>query len=108
MSHFISTIWASTYWQIQGIYDTWCEKNDFKSKLPKAVKKVEVEAAEATLKQGQLDGHLQEVPHKEWIVPYTDALFCEAAIQWLAATDQVIISYAYIMFNSSMDGSVLT
>jgi hypothetical protein len=26
---------------------------------------VKVEAAEVTLKQSQLDGHLQEVPHKE-------------------------------------------
>ena len=77
---------------MQAIYDTWCKKNNFKSKLPKAVK-VEVEAAEATLKQSRLDGHLQEVSHKERIVPYTDALFCEAAIEWLVATDQVIISY---------------
>jgi hypothetical protein len=52
-----------------------------------------VEAAEATLKQSRLDGHLQEVPRKERIVPYTDALFREAAIEWLVATDQVIISY---------------
>jgi hypothetical protein len=67
-----------------------------------------VEAAEATLKQGRLDGHLQEVPPKERIIPYTDALFREAAIEWLVATDQVIISYAYIIFNSSIDGGILT
>ena len=53
-----------------------------------------MEAAEATLKQGRLDGHLQEIPRKEHTVPYTDALFREAAIEWLIATDQVVISCA--------------
>ncbi|KIM74771.1 hypothetical protein PILCRDRAFT_79704, partial [Piloderma croceum F 1598] len=66
----------------------WCEKNDFKSKLPKAVKKAE--EAEATMRQGQLDSHLQEMPCKERVIPYTDALFRKAAIEWLVATDQPI------------------
>ncbi|KIM76799.1 hypothetical protein PILCRDRAFT_77443, partial [Piloderma croceum F 1598] len=66
----------------------WCEKTDFKSKLPKAVKKAE--EAEATMRQGQLDSHLQEMPRKERVIPYTDALFRKAAIEWLVATDQPI------------------
>jgi hypothetical protein len=45
------------------------------------------------MRQGQLDSHLQEVPCKECVIPYTDALFREAAIEWLVATDQVTISY---------------
>jgi hypothetical protein len=46
------------------------------------------------MKQGRLDNHLQEMPRKERVIPYTDALFREAAIEWLVATDQVTISYS--------------
>jgi hypothetical protein len=45
------------------------------------------------MRQGRLDSHLQEMPRKERVIPYTDALFREAAIEWLVATDQVTISY---------------
>ena len=45
------------------------------------------------MRQGQLDSHLQEMPRKECVIPYTDALFCKAAIEWLVATNQVTISY---------------
>jgi hypothetical protein len=81
-SHFISDGLT------QDSYNTWCEKNHFKSKLPKAIK-AEAEADEATLRQTRLDGHLEDISHKERVVPYTDARFREAAIEWLVATDQV-------------------
>jgi hypothetical protein len=42
-----------------------------------------------TLKQAQLNSHLEDIPHKEQVVPYTDASFHEAAIEWLVATDLV-------------------
>ena len=74
---------------MQAIYDTWCEKNTFTSKLLKAIKK-----AEEGLQQGQLDGNLQKIPCKEWGIPYTDTLFREVAIEWLVATDQVNEPYS--------------
>ena len=44
----------------------------------------------ATLaRQGTLDGHLQEIPQAQHIVPYSDAAFRNAAIEWLVSTDQV-------------------
>jgi len=43
------------------------------------------------LKQGKLDSHLQDMPHKEWVISYTDAQFRQVAIEWLVATDQVNI-----------------
>lgn len=46
------------------------------------------------IKAGPTWWPLQEIPCKERIVPYTDALFRKAAIEWLVATDQVIISCA--------------
>ncbi len=57
--------------------------------LPKDTKqRRETEAAGAT--QSTLDGHLREKPAvPERVVKYTDALFREAAIEWLVSTDQV-------------------
>ena len=54
------------------------------------------------MRQGQLDSHLQEMPRKERVIPYTDALFREAAIEWLVATDQVTISYFVHRLTSSI------
>jgi hypothetical protein len=39
--------------------------------------------------QPRLDPHLREKPQKERTIPYTDELFCDAAIEWLVSTDQV-------------------
>ena len=39
--------------------------------------------------QRRLDPHLKEMPKKEIVIPYTDELFCEVAIEWLVSTDQV-------------------
>jgi len=39
--------------------------------------------------QTRLDSHLKELPLKEKVLPYTDKLFCDVAIEWLVLTDQV-------------------
>jgi len=69
----------------------WCSKNNFESKLPKAVKaRKDAKVAEDRSKQSSLDPHLEE-RRKETFVPYSDSLFREAAIEWLIATDQVTL-----------------
>ena len=45
--------------------------------------------AATLVRQGTLDGHLQEIPQAQHIVPYSDAAFRNAAIEWLVSTDQV-------------------
>jgi len=40
--------------------------------------------------QSSIDGHLKPRAPNERIVPYTDALFREAAVKWLIGTDQVL------------------
>ncbi|KAJ7137075.1 hypothetical protein C8R44DRAFT_607858, partial [Mycena epipterygia] len=40
--------------------------------------------------QPTLHPHLKEMPAKEVIIPYSDALFRQAAIEWLVATDQPV------------------
>lgn len=72
---------------LQSLYNTWCNENKFTTMLPKATK-----AAKEKVKQTLLDGHLQEIPKKEWATPYSDAAFHEAAIEWLITTDQVWVS----------------
>jgi hypothetical protein len=46
---------------------------------------------QATMKdtQQRLDPHLEEKPPRERVIPYTDDLFREAAIEWLVSNDQV-------------------
>ena len=45
--------------------------------------------ASGSQKQSQLDSHLWPMPLKEIVMPYSDDLFCNAAIEWLINTDQV-------------------
>ena len=44
-------------------------------------------------KQTTLDSHLAE---QETVVPYSDAVFREAALEWLIATDQVCIILIFL------------
>ena len=59
--------------------------------LPKVVaaRKVTAQDASAKLKQSMVDPHLKEKPEVKPSIPYSDATFCEAAIEWLVSTDQV-------------------
>jgi len=64
-------------------YNVWCNRNDFDSKLPKAVKaRKDARAAEDRSKQSSLDPHLEE-RRRETFVSYSDTVFREAAIEWL-------------------------
>lgn len=63
-------------------YTTWCKENDFESKLPKFLKaKKDAEAAKE--QQSTLDDHLQPMPEA-----YSEEVFRQAVLEWLAATDQ--------------------
>ncbi|KAF8957688.1 hypothetical protein BDZ97DRAFT_1669493 [Flammula alnicola] len=85
-------------------YITWCDKNNFESKLPKAVKaRKDAKEAEDRSKQSSLDPHLEERPPKETFVPYSDSLFREAAIEWLIATDQPIQALEHPSFQKMID-----
>ncbi|KAN0094364.1 Ribonuclease H-like domain containing protein [Tylopilus felleus] len=60
-------------------YLQWAEGNGFTSMLPKDAK--QRTQKQSGSKQGRLDGHLQPIPIKENVTPYSDELFCEAAIR---------------------------
>ncbi|KAF8484310.1 hypothetical protein JB92DRAFT_3131662 [Gautieria morchelliformis] len=76
-------------------YNTWACTNNFESKLPKELK--------AKVNQGTLDNHLKEMPKKEQVVPFTNATFCDAAIEWLIITDQAIQALANPSFKKMID-----
>lgn len=57
--------------------------------LPKDAQKRRREVQAASEAQSRLDSHLREKPQKERVIPYTDDIFREAAIEWLVSTDQV-------------------
>jgi hypothetical protein len=56
--------------------------------LPRDSKRRKQEVENSKELQQRLDPHLRE---REPVIPYSDARFCEAAIDWLVATDQVCI-----------------
>jgi hypothetical protein len=65
-------------------------KNDFETKLPKVLKaRREQKLAEDRLKQTSIDPHLEERVPKERVIPYSDSLFRQTALEWLIETDQV-------------------
>jgi len=69
------------------MYLDWAEKNKFQSILPKDARR-HCDTASAN-EQTCLDSHLKELPLKEKVLPYTDELFSNVAIEWLVTTDQV-------------------
>ena len=68
-------------------YHSWVNQNDFLSMLPKDTKaqkkKVKVDS------QTSLNLHLKEIPVKMCVIPYSDKLFQQTAIEWLVSMDQV-------------------
>ncbi|KAJ7781962.1 hypothetical protein DFH07DRAFT_728535, partial [Mycena maculata] len=88
------------------IYRKWCKKNDFESKLEEDIqarKKAAADAEEAKsqLHQQTLEPHLQEKPER--VVPYSDTLFRDAALEWLIATDQPIDALTHPKFKEMID-----
>ncbi|KAF8232809.1 hypothetical protein L208DRAFT_1211627, partial [Tricholoma matsutake] len=81
-------------------YQTWAEKNKFPSMLLRDAQKCCRDVQAANEAQSCLDSHLREKPQKERIVPYTNEIFCEAAIEWLVSTDQPIQVFEHLSFQN--------
>ncbi|KAJ7808037.1 hypothetical protein B0H14DRAFT_2380921, partial [Mycena olivaceomarginata] len=82
------------------------KKNNFESRLEEDIqarKKAAADAAEAKaqLHQQTLEPHLREKPER--VVPYSDALFRDAALEWLIATDQPIDALTHPKFKDMID-----
>ncbi|KAE9388934.1 hypothetical protein BT96DRAFT_835590, partial [Gymnopus androsaceus JB14] len=86
-------------------YKAWCQKNGFKSMLPKVVAAREIAAQDtsAKLQQSMVDPHLEEKPEVKLTVAYSDATFHEAAIEWLVSTDQPIDALEHPSFHKMID-----
>ncbi|KAJ7710853.1 hypothetical protein B0H17DRAFT_914635 [Mycena rosella] len=94
------------YHRASPAYEKWAKENKFESKLPEDVKaRVAAAAAAATAKaqlhQKTLDPHLRKKPERP--APYTDQLFRDAAVEWLAATDQPIDALTHPKFKVMID-----
>ncbi|KAG2047245.1 hypothetical protein BDR06DRAFT_897824, partial [Suillus hirtellus] len=57
----------------------------------------------ANTEQGSLDNHLHEINSTEWVLPYSDKLFCKAAIEWLTSTNQPIQAVEHPSFKKMVD-----
>ncbi|KDQ51963.1 hypothetical protein JAAARDRAFT_107356, partial [Jaapia argillacea MUCL 33604] len=79
-------------------YLKWANTHGFKSMLPKDAAARIKAAKEAAAKQSTLDGHLEELPQPEHIIPYTNETFKKAAVEWLIATDQPIQAFEHPKF----------
>ncbi|KAF8802827.1 hypothetical protein BYT27DRAFT_7063060, partial [Phlegmacium glaucopus] len=85
-------------------YNKWCTDNSFESKLPKALKaQRNAKIAEDRSKQSSIDPHLRERVERERVIPYSDTLFRDAAIEWLVATDQPIQALEHPSFKNMID-----
>ncbi|KAG2746661.1 hypothetical protein P692DRAFT_20738482, partial [Suillus brevipes Sb2] len=84
-------------------YRKWCKANKFESMLPPDVKEQKNAAAVANARQDSLDPHLHEVQPREHVLPYSDKLFREAAIEWLASTNQPIQAVDHPSFKKMID-----
>ena len=75
---------------LQGKYRNWCKKAGFELKLTEnmAARKLKAEQSQRTI-----DGHLVEKKLTDRIVTYSDKLFQQASIEWLAATNQVSLIF---------------
>ncbi|KAH9174271.1 hypothetical protein EDB89DRAFT_1849309 [Lactarius sanguifluus] len=92
----VTTCWRHMESFHKGAYLKWAAENDFQSMLPKDAKNRRQAAKMDT--QQRPDPHLEEKPPRESVIPYTDKLFCEVAIEWLVSTDQAIQAFNHPSF----------
>ncbi|KAE9382730.1 hypothetical protein BT96DRAFT_743779, partial [Gymnopus androsaceus JB14] len=71
---------------------------NFTSIIPKDVKIRKNAAEPAAASQTVIDDHAVPLPRKEWVLPYSDELFQQAAIEWLIETDQPISALEHPRF----------
>ena len=84
----------------KGKYRKWADQAKFESKLPGDVKKRKVAAETVTR---TLDCDLRERKLADRVLPYSDKLFQQAAIEWLVATDQPIRALEHPRFKEMID-----
>ncbi|KAF7350175.1 putative AC transposase [Mycena venus] len=83
-------------------YHKWAKKVEFVSALPGDRAKAK-KAEEGPATQPTIEPHLKEIPAKEVIIPYSDELFREAAIEWLVATNQPVDALDDPRFRNMID-----
>ncbi|KAH9954159.1 hypothetical protein BC827DRAFT_1088143, partial [Russula dissimulans] len=83
-----------------GKYHNWVKSVNFVSKLPGDIKKRKAAAEEVTR---TLDHNLCEKKVSEQVIPYSDKHFCQAAVEWLVATDQPIQALEHPKFKMLID-----
>ncbi|KAH7885626.1 hypothetical protein F5I97DRAFT_1810590 [Phlebopus sp. FC_14] len=78
-------------------YLKWCKENKFVSMLSEDVKECKIASDITNVKQGSMNDHVREIVPTEHVIPYSDALFREAAVEWLITTNQVCLSLYYVL-----------
>ncbi|KAF6748785.1 hypothetical protein DFP72DRAFT_819814 [Ephemerocybe angulata] len=85
-------------------YNKWCTKSGFVTMLPKAVRaRKEAALSEAASTQQTLDGHVVPTQPAPNIIKYSDALFQEAAEEWLISTHQPIDALSHPKFHELIE-----
>ncbi|KAE9392984.1 hypothetical protein BT96DRAFT_829877 [Gymnopus androsaceus JB14] len=84
-------------------YQQWAKANDFKSMIPKDVADRKNAEATAIGEQGTINDHAVPLEPKPRIIPYSDELFQQAAIEWLVETDQPIAALEHPKFRNMIN-----
>jgi hypothetical protein len=80
----------------QGAYLEWVKSTPGAlNKLPEHL--ANLKKTKLSQDQSMVTEHFSKAPPKEYVIPYSDDLFQQAAIEWLIATDQVRCAYNYII-----------
>ncbi len=74
---------------LQNQYRKWAKVNKFNSMLPSDAKKRKKAVIDDNLRQTHVMEHFSVAPPEDKPVPFGDATFKEAALEWLIQTDQV-------------------
>lgn len=67
--------------------------------LPNDVRARKEAAAAAVASQTTIEDHATLTPPRARVSPYSDEIFEQAAIEWLIETDQVSISFNYMLIS---------
>ncbi|KAF8525660.1 hypothetical protein JB92DRAFT_2701432, partial [Gautieria morchelliformis] len=59
--------------------------------------------AVARFEQGTLDEHLKEIPKQEQVVPFSNMILRDAAMEWLIVRDQLIQALGHPSFKKMID-----
>lgn len=81
---------------LQSQYRKWAKANNFESMLPGDAKKRKKAVVDDNLRQTHVKEHFSVAAPEDKPVPFNEATFKQAALEWLIQTDQVCTAFVFM------------